>query len=93
MDTARNRVLPKDKVGDDYRVLANLWEDLFDLFVKELWAVVDKAKQDGTAAGDVRRIVISATAITHFVASTLTRHSCLRKTAQRWRRKEEMWSL
>jgi hypothetical protein len=45
----RNHALLKDKVDDDYKVLANLWEDLFDLFVKELWAVMDKAVQDSIA--------------------------------------------
>lgn len=47
INAARNQALLKDKVNDDYQVLANLWEDLFDLFVKELWAVTNKAVQDG----------------------------------------------
>jgi hypothetical protein len=47
ISSVRNHALLKDKVDDDYQVLANLWEDLFDLFVKELWAVMDKAVQDG----------------------------------------------
>lgn len=47
IDAVRNHALLKDKVDDDYQVLANLWEDLFDLFVKELWAAMDKAVQDG----------------------------------------------
>lgn len=45
----RNHALLKDKVDDDFQVLARLWEDLFDLFVKDLWAVMDKAVQDGIA--------------------------------------------
>lgn len=49
INAVRNHALLKDKVNDDYRVLANLWEDLFDLFVKELWVVMDKAVQDGVA--------------------------------------------
>lgn len=49
IDAVRNHALLKDKVDDDYQVLAGLWEDLFDLFVKELWAVMDKAVQDGVA--------------------------------------------
>lgn len=49
INAVRNHALLKDKVDDDYQVLANLWEDLFDLFVKELWAVLDKAVQDGVA--------------------------------------------
>jgi len=49
INAVRNHALLKDKVDDDYQVLANLWEDLFDLFVKELLAVVDKAVQDGVA--------------------------------------------
>lgn len=36
-------------MDDDYQVLASLWQDLFDLFVKDLWAVMDKALQDGVA--------------------------------------------
>ena len=47
IDAVRNHALLKDKVEDDYQLLANLWEDLFDLFVKELWAAMDKAVQDG----------------------------------------------
>jgi len=47
INAVRNHALLKDKVVDDHQVLANLWEDLFDLFVKELWAVMDKAVQDG----------------------------------------------
>ena len=47
ISAVRNHALLKDKVDNDYQVLANLWEDLFELFVKELWAVVDKAVQDG----------------------------------------------
>ena len=47
INAVRNHSLLKDKVDDDYQVLANLWEDLFDMFVKELWAVMDKAVQDG----------------------------------------------
>jgi len=47
INAVRNHALLKDKVDDDYQVLANLWEDLFDLFVKELWAVMDKAVQEG----------------------------------------------
>lgn len=31
-------------------MLANLWEDLFELFAKELWVVMDKAVQDGVVA-------------------------------------------
>jgi hypothetical protein len=44
-----DHALLKDQVDDDYKILGNLWEDLFDLFVKELWAVMDKAVQDGVA--------------------------------------------
>jgi hypothetical protein len=47
INAVRNHALLKDKVDDDYQLLANIWEDLFDLFVKELWVVVDKAVQDG----------------------------------------------
>ena len=47
INAVRNHALLKDKVDDDYQVLANLWGDLFDLFVKELWVVMDKAVQDG----------------------------------------------
>ena len=47
INAVRNHALLKDKVVDDYQLLANTWEDLFDLFVKELWAVMDKAVQDG----------------------------------------------
>ena len=47
INAVRNHALLKDKVDGDYELLANIWEDLFDLFVKELWAVVDKAVQDG----------------------------------------------
>jgi hypothetical protein len=49
IDAVRNHALLKDKVDDDYQTLANLWGDLFDLFVKELWATMDKAVQDGIA--------------------------------------------
>jgi len=49
INAVRNHTLLKDKVDDDYQVLGNIWEDLFDLFVKELWAVMDKAVQDGIA--------------------------------------------
>jgi len=49
INAVRNHALLKDKVDDDYQVLANLWEDLFDLFVKELLVVMDKAVQDGVA--------------------------------------------
>ena len=49
INAVRNHALLKDKVDDDYQVLANLWEDLFDLFVKELMVVMDKAVQDGVA--------------------------------------------
>ena len=49
INAVRNHALLKDKVDDDYQVLANLWEDLFDLFVKELLVVTDKAVQDGVA--------------------------------------------
>ena len=49
INSVRNHVLLKDKVDDDYRVLANLWEDLFELFAKELWVVMDRAVQDGIA--------------------------------------------
>lgn len=47
INAVRNHALLKDRVDDDYQVLANLWEGLYDLFVKELWAVMDKAVQDG----------------------------------------------
>ena len=47
IDAVRNHALLKDRVEDDYHVLASLWEDLFDLFVKELWATMDKAVQGG----------------------------------------------
>ena len=47
INAVRNHALLKDKIDDDYQLLANIWEDLFDLFVKELWAVMDKAVQDG----------------------------------------------
>lgn len=47
INAVRNHALLKDKVDNDYQVLANIWEDLFDLFVKELWAIMDKAVQDG----------------------------------------------
>lgn len=47
INAVRNHALLNDKVDGDYQVLANLWEDLFDLFVKELWAVMDKAVKDG----------------------------------------------
>lgn len=50
INAVKNHALLKDKVVDDYQLLGNIWEDLFDLFVKELWAVVDKAVQDGIAA-------------------------------------------
>ena len=49
INAVRNHALLKDKVDDDYQVLANLWEDLFDLFVKELLVVMDKAVQNGVA--------------------------------------------
>lgn len=49
INAVRNHALFKDKVDDDYQVLANTWEDLFDLFVKELLVVMDKAVQDGVA--------------------------------------------
>ncbi|KAF9653106.1 hypothetical protein BDM02DRAFT_2106505 [Thelephora ganbajun] len=49
INAVRNHALLKDKVDDDYQVLVNLWEDLFDLFVKELWTVMDKAVRDGIA--------------------------------------------
>lgn len=49
INAVRNHALLKDKVDSDYQLLANIWEDLFDLFVKELWAVMDKAVQDGIA--------------------------------------------
>jgi len=49
INAVRSHTLLKDKVDDDYQILANLWEDLFDLFVKELWAVMDKTVQDGIA--------------------------------------------
>lgn len=45
----RNHALLKDKVDGDYQVLANIWEDLFDLFVKDIWVVMDKAIQGGVA--------------------------------------------
>ena len=47
INAVRNHALLKDKVDDDYHVLANLWGNLFDLFSKELWGTVDKAVQDG----------------------------------------------
>ena len=47
VNAVRNHALLRDKVDDDYQALANLWEDLFDLFVKELWTLMDKAVQDG----------------------------------------------
>ena len=47
VNAVRNHTLLRDKVDDDYQALANLWEDLFDLFVKELWTLMDKAVQDG----------------------------------------------
>jgi len=50
INAVRNHAILKDKVDDDYQVLANLWEDLFDLFVKELLVVMDKAVQGGIAA-------------------------------------------
>lgn len=50
INAVRNHALLKDKVDDDYQVLANLWENLFELFVKELWAIMDKAVQEGIAA-------------------------------------------
>jgi hypothetical protein len=49
INAVRNHALLKDRVEGDYQVLANLWEDLFDLFVKELWATMDKAVQDNVA--------------------------------------------
>lgn len=49
INAVRNHALLKDKVDGDYQALANLWEDLFDLFVKGVWAVTNKAIQDGIA--------------------------------------------
>jgi len=49
INAVRSHALLRDKVDDDYQVLANLWEDLFDLFAKELLVVMDKAVQDGVS--------------------------------------------
>lgn len=49
INAVRNHALLKDKADDDYEILVTLWEDLFDLFIKELWAVMNKAVQDGIA--------------------------------------------